>query len=334
MLRRLVPRGGAASRSAFIARCQCSSSSEGSKPAATAVNKVDVQLLKSYSVIDTLVQTLTSKEGWDQVMDMQNRRIINLLRDPVNSVSVYADLKNPLLTKYSFDAADFLVGSKEAFRQINLGIASVEIFNFANGFVKSSATNELLRQVVSPDIYQAVITAAKGNSAISQAHKAATGVQQTTMTSCTVLDSELRAVNVRVLEEGDVVSKASAPDDDAAAAAASASSTPAPATSAPEAAAATAEADPTLQPPGQAARRFRSATDKHLSSYPLGSVAAIVDVAFTAKEVYATKMATGEDLSHERVSSQVWTFVAEISGKAELDWVATAFRFSERGAFE
>lgn len=342
MLRRVLFRGGA---TRALGRCQCSSSSKGDKPATTASmfgplsNQVDQRILENYSPGNMLFETLTSKEGWDSVMDLQDRRIINVLRDPINSVSVFADLKNPLLVKYKFDAADFLVGSKEAFRQINMGIASLELFNFANGFVKSCATNDLLKQAVSPDIYTAVLTAAKGDSSISLAHKKATGVQQTIMTSCTVTDVELRSVNVEVVDESTFSAEAmmqdfidknwdkKAPTADAAAAVEATS----------ESSPAESGANPTLQPPTPDSSRpkiKRPATEMHLLTYPLGSVCAIVDVLFTAKEVYATKMASGEDMTHERESAQVWTFVAEISGKTEMDWVATTFRFAQRGAFE
>ena len=324
-----------------------------------------------------------SKEGWESVMHMHDKQILRVDRDPFNSVSVYVDLKNPLLLKYGFDPADFLKGSKEAFRQINMAIASKDLFNFSNGFVKSSATNDLLKSAVSPDIYNACIAAAKNTSALAQAHKNATGVQQTTMTHCTVLDSELRSITVKVLDDADVdevgdgnsssgvVNCSSSSSDSTGSSSGSSSGSIGSSSSEDEgtgpvvlpfkgvgplpgaevscgdeetksvfdAVARIAEkSKPKLTPPtptdadGEAksvtARSARSTTDKMLARYPLGSVATIIEVQFTAKEVYKTQLVSGEDLSHERTSSQIWTFVGELSGKTEMDWVAATFRFT------
>ena len=51
-------------------------------------------------------------------------------------MTIYADLQNPLLTKYQFDAEDFMVGAKEAFKQVHMTIASADFFNYSNGFGK------------------------------------------------------------------------------------------------------------------------------------------------------------------------------------------------------
>lgn len=46
----------------------------------------------------------------------------------------FTDLQNPLLKKYNFNAKDFVVGSKEAFSQVHLAIASLSFSNFVNGY--------------------------------------------------------------------------------------------------------------------------------------------------------------------------------------------------------
>ena len=55
---------------------------------------------------------------------------------PFSAITIYADLQNPLLTKYQFDAQDFMVGAKEAFKQVHMTIASADFFNYSNGFGK------------------------------------------------------------------------------------------------------------------------------------------------------------------------------------------------------
>ena len=81
--------------------------------------------------------------------------------------------------------------------------------------------------------------------------------------------------------------------------------------------------DKPLSPPTPTPRP--GATEQVLANYPLGALAAIVDVQFTAKESYVSSMPTGEDVHHERVTHQVWSFVGNLSG--ELDWIASQFRF-------
>ncbi len=60
----------------------------------------------------------------------------------------------------------------------------------------------------------------------------------------------------------------------------------------------------------------------------MGSVGIVVDVGFTARESYTTTMPTGDDVAHERMTVQRWTFVGELSGKQELDYIVTSFQLS------
>ena len=57
----------------------------------------------------------------------------------------YADLQNPLLLKYNFDPVEFMEGAMEAFKMVHKAIGSVELTNFANGFVKQSDVQQMLQ---------------------------------------------------------------------------------------------------------------------------------------------------------------------------------------------
>jgi hypothetical protein len=251
------------------------------------------RLLAGYSSLDAFF-TLFTNAGAKNAMNLHNKAVINLEKDPIASILCYVDLLNPLLKKYNFVPQEFLRGSREAFRQINLAIGSKELRNFANGFVPSSPVNDLLKISVSPKIYDACLTAQKVSSDI---------MAQTTLVKCEVMESELKSVKIKILEEGDVDGP-------------------------PEAAVAD---DKPLSPPASTGTTnfYRGATEQVLAKYPAGALAAIVDVQFTAKEFYVSSMPTGEDVHHERVTHQVWTFVGHLSG--DLDWVASQFRFVNTG---
>lgn len=260
------------------------------------------KLLANFSQWDTFFSLFTTK-GMENVMALHDKSIVNVSKDPVSSISVFIDLKNPLLLKYKFDPAEFLTGSKEAFRQISMAIGSKELFNYSNGFVKSCPTNDLLKISVVPTIYNACITGAKS---------VADSVPQTTIKDCTVMDYELKRVTVKILEEDDIDAPTSVSDLESEVKAASSD-------------ASDAKTESNFK--ASARHNLRSTTEKLLATYPLGSVAAIVEVQFAAKESYVTVMPTGEDLNHERITYQQWTFCAELSGKTELDWMASSFKF-------
>jgi hypothetical protein len=246
------------------------------------------RLLAGYSTIDAFFTLFTNK-GVTDVMSLHNKAVINLEKDPIASILCFVDLLNPLLKKYNFVPQEFLRGSTEAFRQINLAIGSKELHNYANGFVTSSPVNDLLKISVSPKIYDACLTAQKVASTSDVMAK-------TTLVKCEVLESELKSVKIKILEEDDVDGSPAAVAD-----------------------------DKPLSPPTSGKVLSRGATEQVLANYPLGALAAIVDVQFTAKESYVSSMPTGEDVHHERVTHQVWSFVGNLSG--ELDWIASQFRF-------
>jgi len=273
----------------------------GSVLADIEANKV---LLNSYNPWSEFFNLFTGK-GFEQLVGLQERdKIINLTKDPFGAAAVFVDLRNPLLKKYRFEPPDFLKGSKEAFLQINRIIGGNDLFNFANGFVKTSDKANLLQASVCPQIYEACLLAARA---------AGSGLTKTTLTGLEVLDCAIKRVSVKLMEEGDIDGEG---------------------VSVTAAAAAAAVDDLPLSPPASTAskssapRSMRKPTEKVLASYPLGSVGIVVDVGFTARESYTTTMPTGDDVAHERMTVQRWTFVGELSGKQELDYIVTSFQLS------
>ena len=77
------------------------------------------------------------------------------------SLYVFALLQNPLLAKYGFDPADFIVGAESAYHRYAMACHSVEIFDFANGRLKTSEAAELVRQSIWKVMYDANITVLK-----------------------------------------------------------------------------------------------------------------------------------------------------------------------------
>lgn len=50
----------------------------------------------------------------------------------IPALILYTDLKNPVLTKYGFDVADFVIGAKEAYKQVVRAISSKDFSNYCN----------------------------------------------------------------------------------------------------------------------------------------------------------------------------------------------------------
>lgn len=87
-----------------------------------------------YTIIRNLVST---NEG----TDLQYCNFSHYLEEHSSHQTIvsyfFADLQNPLLKKYNFSAKEFAEGSKEAFSQVHLAIASVSFSNFVNGYEDS-----------------------------------------------------------------------------------------------------------------------------------------------------------------------------------------------------
>ena len=74
---------------------------------------------------------------------------------------VFALLQNPLLAKYGFDPADFIIGAELAFKKYTLASSSLEFQDFANGKLKTSAAATFVRQSVCKLMYDANIAVTK-----------------------------------------------------------------------------------------------------------------------------------------------------------------------------
>jgi hypothetical protein len=95
---------------------------------------------------------------------LESYRVLNkkgLLGPSPESLYVFAQLQNPLLAKYGFDPVDFIMGAESADHRVAMAFHSVEIFDFANGRLKTSEAAKLVRQSVWKVIYDANITVKK-----------------------------------------------------------------------------------------------------------------------------------------------------------------------------
>ena len=91
------------------------------------------------------LKNLLDADGKKEYNDLVNGGIIS---NGLNGLLTYTDLQNPLLRKYKFDAADFLEGAKEAFRQVNLALASAEFQQYANNIISLSPHDDLLKSAL------------------------------------------------------------------------------------------------------------------------------------------------------------------------------------------
>ena len=119
-----------ASRRSLFRRCLSSSAPD------TSV--IDRELQSSYQGIFPrllTLQKLMDVKGRSDFFKLHKQGVVSQ-ESPLTAMTIYADLQNPLLTKYQFDAQDFMVGAKEAFKQVHMTIASADFFNYSNGFGK------------------------------------------------------------------------------------------------------------------------------------------------------------------------------------------------------
>ena len=100
---------------------------------------IDRELQSTYEgMIPRLLtlQKLLDVKGRSDFFKLHKQGVVSQ-ESPLSAMAIYADLQNPLLTKYQFDAEDFMVGAKEAFKQVHMTIASADFFNYSNGFGES-----------------------------------------------------------------------------------------------------------------------------------------------------------------------------------------------------
>ena len=115
-----------------------------SSPADTTV--IDRELQSSYEgLVPRLLtlQKLLDVKGQSDFFKLHKQGVVSQ-ESPITAMAIYADLQNPLLTKYKFDAQDFMVGAKEAFKQVHMTIASADFFNYSNGFGEQARTSKHL----------------------------------------------------------------------------------------------------------------------------------------------------------------------------------------------
>lgn len=226
---------------------------------------------------------------------------------PFSSLYLYADLQNPLLQKYDFDPMDFMDGAKEAFKQIHHAIASEEFFNYANDKIETSSQAELLKESVSPTIYDACLSALQSLGAQGS---------KTFMTDVKILEIAMTSVNTYVVDQArlkklnyaklnkylkkEIDKFSESVDKGEIGYGKFMEKTITLAADVPE--------SEILEDPG----------------YPLGSVVATVEVHFKAEESYETK-ADGQVIPSKKTSYSSWMFEACISEQVEMDWKIISF---------
>ena len=104
------------------------------------------------------LQILNTDAGLESYLALKKKGTLG--PSPV-SFYVFALLQNPLLAKYGFDPADFIIGARSAFQRYSLASSSVEMFDFANGRLKTSEAAKLVRQSVWKFMYNTNILVLK-----------------------------------------------------------------------------------------------------------------------------------------------------------------------------
>lgn len=158
-------------------------------------NTVDKELQGSYEGLFPRLMTLQmllDKKARRTLFDLHKNGVVPQ-ESPLIALAIFADLQNPLLKKYKFDAADFVVGAKEAFRQVHMAIASADFFNFSNGFASDQGSDALLKESLHPKLYAAC------REACVEMHEKNV---QTHMQAIKVLATSLLRVTVRTTREG------------------------------------------------------------------------------------------------------------------------------------
>lgn len=224
---------------------------------------------------------------------------------------LWADLQHPLLRKYikNFDIEEFHLGASEAFIQIQKGIASTELNNYANGFIKTSDTAELLRHSLHPRLYKACVSAA------IEFNKRKI---MSTMSSINLLSSHVQLVRpfVKIEEQIDeqepnndnnIVDDTNRNEKDTNT---SLNASPSP-----------------FIVDNKEEEEGREDVFKGVDeNYPSGCVLAVVDVQFTSIEEYKTAIPDSSDeIKSTKRNNTIWTFRGCISDHAETEWKIVAF---------
>lgn len=145
------------------------------------------------------LRSLTEDKGMQQMVMLLQNRVAQSER-PLDAICLYADLQNPLLQKYKFDALDFVVGAKYAYIKVISAISSVNFSNYSNGYAAKSEDHAVLCAVLHPSLYGACIEAARS------LHKAGisttmTGNDVSSVTMTRVATTVVTAESLRRREE-------------------------------------------------------------------------------------------------------------------------------------
>jgi hypothetical protein len=220
-----------------------------------------------------------------------------ILSDPFNGLVLFTEFQNPLLIKYGFDPADFLIGAAEAFIQVNKAIASKDLANFASGVIQESESAKLLEESVEPRIYDVCLSTAKMFNSQDR---------EVILTDITLRRVAMERITTRIIgsgDEKDVFGTASDLIDRFTEMKQSGEST---------------------SPSPSSAKSTRTL------NYPVDSVVATVDVFFESEEQYRTRSKGGDGgadsiFTSSRINRSHFLFEGCISGQVELDWKIVSF---------
>lgn len=301
-------------------------------------DKSDRELQKMYEGFAprfSSLQILLSDTGRKEFSDLVTEGILF----PPFGLTTFADLQNPLLRKYKFDAFDFLTGAKEAFRQIHKALASRDFFNYVNGYSKDSESGDLLKISLLPKIYNLCV------DAIALAHKPykTDGVSMF-MTDVKVVNASLYSVRTKIVDKPISVSVSPLRDLLSTLEQENTAATP---KKGDEDSIATDKLEMKSEQAAESSsvgdikdHKEESSHDedplvlakaKHVNvkeytpDFPSGSVVALATVTFEAEESYISKEKdmTGALVERplSRLTRHTWTFQACLSGHKEMDWI-------------
>jgi hypothetical protein len=218
-----------------------------------------------------------------------------MLSYPFNGLVLFTDYQNPLLIKYGFDPADFLLGAAEAFIQVNKAIASKDLANFASGVIRESESAKLLEESLEPSLYDVCLSTAKLFNSQDR---------EVILTDITLRRIAMDRITTRIIGSGDEKDVYDKIFDllDRFTEIKQSEESPSPSPSSTE-------------------------STSRVLNYPVDSVVATIKVFFEFEEQYRTRSKGGDGLIaiSSRINRSHFLFEGCISGQVKLDWKVVLF---------
>lgn len=232
-----------------------------------------------------------SPEGSAKIMQLhkQNPQISSIFA----LAALFNDMQNPLLIKYKFDLGDFVLGAREAFRQMQLAVASKDFFEYASNVTTSSTDNDFLSEVLNPNLHAAVVRAAAAEVDRTEGRISDMVVETAEVRECFVTHVETFMGNeIKEMDE------------------------------------AKNEWEAVKQAVGVNPTDIPDEANESLERFPDDAVVADVHVYFNVLEAFKKPLVSnaGVSVNAERVTKTICTFRGCISGHTDLEWRVVDFR--------